>query len=76
VQEYFGDPLQRMKQQIESDFGFQISVTRTEIGGYCADSRGDVGLESAPQARPASPEPAPAAKRAKASRVSHRNAKK
>jgi Fur family ferric uptake transcriptional regulator len=76
VQEYFGDPLQRMKQQIESDFGFQISVTRTEIGGYCADCRGDVGSESAPQARPASPEPAPAAKRAKASRVSHRNAKK
>jgi Fur family transcriptional regulator, ferric uptake regulator len=40
VREYFGDPLQRMKQQIESDFGFQISVTRTEVGGYCADCRG------------------------------------
>ena len=40
VKEYFGDPLQHMKRQIESDFGFQISVTRTEVGGYCADCRG------------------------------------
>ena len=76
VQEYFGDPLQRMKQQIESDFGFQISVTRTEIGGYCADCRGEVGAEPAPPASPTSPEPVQAAKRGKASRERHRNAKK
>ena len=37
VQEFFGDPLQLLKQQIESDFGFQILIARTEVGGYCAD---------------------------------------
>lgn len=37
VYEFFGEPLQQIKQQIESDFGFQILVARTEVGGYCAD---------------------------------------
>ncbi len=37
VQEFFGDPLQRLREQIESGFGFQILVNRTEVGGYCAD---------------------------------------
>ena len=37
VQEYFGEPLQLLKQQIESDFGFRILVARTEVGGYCPD---------------------------------------
>ncbi len=36
VEEFFGDPLQRMRQQIESHFGFQILLARTEVGGYCA----------------------------------------
>ena len=37
VQEFFGKPLHRLREQVESDFGFKILVTRTEVGGYCAD---------------------------------------
>ena len=37
VQEFFGDPLRSLREQIESGFGFQILVSRTEVGGYCAD---------------------------------------
>ena len=37
VQEYFGDPLRSLREQVESGFGFQILVSRTEVGGYCAD---------------------------------------
>jgi len=39
VEEFFGEPLQRLRRQVESHLGFQILVTRTEIGGYCADCR-------------------------------------
>jgi Fur family ferric uptake transcriptional regulator len=37
VEEFFGEPLQRLRRQIESHFGFQILVARTEVGGYCAN---------------------------------------
>ena len=37
VEEFFGEALKRLKQQIESHFGFQIVVARTEVGGYCAN---------------------------------------
>jgi Fur family ferric uptake transcriptional regulator len=36
VEEYFGDPLKKLRREIESTFGFQILLTRTEVGGYCA----------------------------------------
>jgi Fur family transcriptional regulator, ferric uptake regulator len=36
VEEFFGDPLQKLRRQVESHFGFQIVVARTEIGGYCS----------------------------------------
>ena len=36
VEEFFGEPLQRLRRQVESNFGFQVLVARTEIGGYCA----------------------------------------
>lgn len=36
VEEFFGDPLQRLRRQVEAHFGFQIVIARTEIGGYCA----------------------------------------
>ncbi len=39
IEEYFGDPLQRMREQIEAQFGFQILIARTEVGGYCAHCR-------------------------------------
>src|SRR5438067_7545338 len=35
VEEFFGEPLQRLRKQIETHFGFQIVVARTEVGGYC-----------------------------------------
>ena len=36
VEEFFGEPLQKLRRQVESHFGFQIIVARTEIGGYCS----------------------------------------
>jgi Fur family ferric uptake transcriptional regulator len=36
IEEFFGDLLQQMRAQIESHFGFQIVLARTEVGGYCA----------------------------------------
>src|SRR5437764_8477829 len=36
VEEFFGDPLQKLRRQIESHFGFQILLARTEVGGYCS----------------------------------------
>jgi len=36
IEEFFGDLLQQMREQIESHFGFKIVLTRTEIGGYCS----------------------------------------
>ena len=31
VEEFFGDPLQRLRRQIEAHFGFQIVLARTEV---------------------------------------------
>jgi Fur family ferric uptake transcriptional regulator len=39
VEEYFGDPLHAMREQIEKQFGFEILIARTEVGGYCAHCR-------------------------------------
>ena len=36
VEEYFGEPLQNLKHQVEAVFGFQIVIQRTEVGGYCS----------------------------------------
>lgn len=36
VEEFFGEPLQKLRRQVESHFGFQILLSRTEIGGYCS----------------------------------------
>ena len=36
VEEFFGEPLQRLRKQVESHFGFQIVLARTEVGGYCS----------------------------------------
>ena len=35
VEEFFGEPLQRMRRQIETHLGFQVLIARTEVGGYC-----------------------------------------
>jgi Fur family ferric uptake transcriptional regulator len=37
VKEYFGEPLQEMKREVETQFGFQVLIARTEVGGICAD---------------------------------------
>ena len=36
IEEFFGEPLQELRDQIESHFGFQIVLARTEVGGYCS----------------------------------------
>ena len=36
VEEFFGEPLNKLRRQIESHFGFQILLARTEVGGYCS----------------------------------------
>jgi len=40
VEEFYGEPLQRLRRQIEMHFGFQILVARTEVGGYCSNCQG------------------------------------
>jgi len=64
VEEFFGEPLKRLKQQIEAHFGFQIMIARTEVGGYCADCQRTAVREAAelrngpvPAPRAASREP-------------------
>src|SRR5258707_6076355 len=36
VEEFFGEPLQKLRKQIASHFGFEIVLARTEVGGYCS----------------------------------------
>ena len=36
VEEFFGEPLQRLRRQVEAHFGFQVLLARTEVGGYCS----------------------------------------
>ena len=36
VEEFFGEPLQALRTQVQSQFGFEIAFARTEIGGYCS----------------------------------------
>lgn len=55
VEEFFGEPLQRMRQQVQDTFGFQILIARTEIGGYCAHCQAlraqELHVEEAPAPR-------------------------
>ena len=46
VEEFFGEPLKRLKQQIETHFGFRIVVARTEVGGYCANCQVSAAREA------------------------------
>src|SRR3984957_8330702 len=36
IEEFFGDLLKKMREQIETHFGFEIVLSRTEVGGYCS----------------------------------------
>jgi len=53
VEEYFGEGLKRLKQQIASHFGFQIVIARTEVGGYCANCQTQERREAGPLRHPA-----------------------
>jgi Fur family ferric uptake transcriptional regulator len=56
VEEFFGEPLERIRHQVEQNLGFEILITRTEIGGYCADcqrARAVEMREAADSERPA-----------------------
>jgi len=37
VEEFFGELLQKMRRQVETNLGFEIVSERTEMGGYCPD---------------------------------------
>jgi Fur family transcriptional regulator, ferric uptake regulator len=64
VEEFFGDVLQRLRRQIESHFGFQIVLARTEVGGYCAHCQ-TLRAREVEEARLQEPEPVVARPRAK-----------
>ncbi len=63
VEEFFGEPLQRLRRQVETHFGFQIVLARTEIGGYCSHCQALRAreLEQAAALAPIAPAPAKAA---------------
>jgi Fur family ferric uptake transcriptional regulator len=60
VEEFFGEPLQKLRRQVESHFGFQIVLARTEVGGYCSHCQvlraNEVKEAAAEQAQAASAE--------------------
>jgi Fur family ferric uptake transcriptional regulator len=35
VEEFFGEPLKTIRQQVETSLGYEVAIARTEIGGYC-----------------------------------------
>jgi len=37
VEEFFGEPLMRLRRQVEQNLGFNVLIARTEIGGYCVN---------------------------------------
>jgi len=47
IEEFFGEPLQSMRQQVESNLGFKIVVARTELGGYCPDCQSQMAQDAA-----------------------------
>jgi Fur family ferric uptake transcriptional regulator len=61
VEEFFGEPLQHLRHQIESHFGFQIVLARTEVGGYCqhCQTLRAREVEEAAAAAPADAHPVP-----------------
>jgi Fur family ferric uptake transcriptional regulator len=58
VEEFYGEPLHRLRRQIEVHFGFQILVARTEVGGYCSHCQALRAREMA-DAAAAAPPPIP-----------------
>jgi Fur family ferric uptake transcriptional regulator len=71
VEEFFGEPLQRLRKQIETHFGFQILLARTEVGGYCAHCQ-TLRSREVEEARESEPEPVKAAKPVKRAALARR----
>lgn len=63
VEEFFGEPLQRLRRQVEDHFGFNVIIARTEIGGYCSHCQVLRAREMHVAAQLDAPEPAAAEKR-------------
>jgi len=58
VEEFFGEPLHKLRRQVEAHFGFEIILARTEIGGYCPHCQSLRAQEMAEAAAPgATPAP-------------------
>ena len=55
VEEFFGEPLQKLRRQIEAHFGFEIMLARTEVGGYCPHCQALRAAEMQQAAREAAP---------------------
>jgi Fur family ferric uptake transcriptional regulator len=55
IEEFFGDLLMKMREQIQTHFGFEIVLTRTEVGGYCSHCQ---VLRAKELSEAAEPEPA------------------
>ena len=36
VEELFGEQLQALRREVQTQFGFEIAFARTEVGGYCS----------------------------------------
>jgi Fur family ferric uptake transcriptional regulator len=63
VEEFFGDPLNKLRKQVEAHLGFQILIARTEVGGYCSHCQ-VLRAQEVESARAAAPElPKPAGRR-------------
>ena len=62
VEEFYGEPLQRIRRQVESHFGFQVLIARTEVGGYCPHCRRLRSQEIQTAADKLRPEPTPPAR--------------
>ena len=58
VEEFFGEPLNKLRRQVEAHFGFDIIRARTEIGGYCPHCQSLRAQEMADAAGRATPTPA------------------
>src|SRR6202030_2755382 len=67
VEEFFGEPLQKLRRQVESHFGFQILLARTEIGGYCPHCQ-SLRAQEVKELRDHSAEPERPVRRARAAR--------
>jgi len=58
VEEYFGEPLRMLREEIQKHLGFEIQLARTEVGGYCSHCQALRAREAAEAAM--EPEPSPA----------------